>query len=55
VAGYGSADKSQMGRMVQMLLGLDEPLRPVDAADAIAVAMCHIAYNGATVVTGGDR
>lgn len=55
VAGHGSADKVQMGRMVQMLLGLDQPLSPVDAADAIAVAMCHLAYNGATVSTGGTR
>jgi crossover junction endodeoxyribonuclease RuvC len=55
VAGYGSADKDQMGRMVQMLLGLDRPLSPVDAADAIAVAMCHIAYEGAAITTGGTR
>jgi crossover junction endodeoxyribonuclease RuvC len=55
VGGYGSADKSQMGRMVQMLLGLEQPLSPVDAADALAVAMCHVAYNGITASAGGDR
>ncbi len=29
--------------MVQRLLGIDQPLRPVDAADAIALALCHLA------------
>lgn len=43
VAGYGGADKDQMERMVQTLLGLQVALRPVDAADAIAVALCHLA------------
>ena len=43
VAGWGGADKAQVERMVQTLLGIDDPLRPVDAADAIAVALCHLA------------
>jgi len=43
VAGWGGADKDQVERMVQGLLGLDQPLRPVDAADAVAVALCHLA------------
>lgn len=55
VAGDGAADKMQMGRMVQTLLGLESPLHPVDAADAVAVAMCHLAYNGATITAGGRR
>jgi crossover junction endodeoxyribonuclease RuvC len=42
VAGYGKADKPQMQQMVKMLLGLDEIPRPDDAADALAVAICHI-------------
>jgi crossover junction endodeoxyribonuclease RuvC len=44
VAGYGSAGKEQVERMVQTLLGIDGPLRPVDAADAVAVALCHLAH-----------
>lgn len=44
VTGWGAADKEQMGQMVQTLLGLPQPLKPVDAADAIAVALCHLAH-----------
>ncbi len=40
VAGYGQADKGQVQRMVQLLLKLAEPVRPDDAADALAVALC---------------
>ncbi len=43
VAGWGGADKKQMENMVQTLLAIDKPLRPVDAADAVAVALCHLA------------
>jgi crossover junction endodeoxyribonuclease RuvC len=43
VAGWGAANKQQMERMVQTLLGIDQPLRPVDAADAVALALCHLA------------
>ena len=41
VAGYGKADKAQMGEMVRIVLGLDRVPRPDDAADALAVALCH--------------
>jgi len=44
VAGVGAASKDQMERMVQTLLGIAQPLRPVDAADAVAVALCHLAH-----------
>ncbi len=44
VAGAGAASKEQMERMVQTLLHVDQPLRPVDAADAVAVALCHLAH-----------
>jgi crossover junction endodeoxyribonuclease RuvC len=44
VAGVGGASKEQVERMVQVLLGIDQPLRPVDAADAVAVALCHLAH-----------
>lgn len=43
VAGYGSASKQQVQRMVASLLGLDEPPRPPDVADALALALCHVA------------
>ncbi len=39
--GYGRADKSQVQQMVRMLLNLDQIPRPDDAADAIAIAVCH--------------
>jgi crossover junction endodeoxyribonuclease RuvC len=42
VTGYGKADKAQMQEMVRLLLGLAEPPRPDDAADALAVAICHL-------------
>jgi crossover junction endodeoxyribonuclease RuvC len=41
VAGYGAATKSQVQRMVQHQLGLAEPPRPPDAADALALALTH--------------
>ena len=44
ITGHGAADKDQMERMVQTLLGIATPLRPVDAADAVAVALCHLAH-----------
>ena len=40
VAGYGAADKDQVGRMVATILGLDAVPTPDDAADALAVAIC---------------
>ncbi len=43
VAGYGAAPKEQVQRMVQALLGLTSLPRPADAADALALALCHIA------------
>ena len=43
VAGYGSAPKEQVQRMVQTLLGLAELPSPPDAADALALALCHLA------------
>lgn len=43
VAGHGAAGKEQVQRMVQTLLGLAEVPRPPDAADAAALALCHLA------------
>jgi crossover junction endodeoxyribonuclease RuvC len=42
VAGYGGADKAQVQQMVRALLHLAEVPRPDDAADALAVAICHL-------------
>ena len=42
VVGFGRAEKPQVGQMVKLLLGLDAAPAPHDAADAIAVAICHI-------------
>ena len=42
ISGYGGADKAQMQYMVKALLELDEIPQPDDAADALAVAICHI-------------
>jgi crossover junction endodeoxyribonuclease RuvC len=42
VSGYGNAGKEQMQQMVRALLGLAETPEPADAADALAVALCHI-------------
>ena len=41
VVGYGRAEKHQVISMVTMLLGLREPPKPDDTADALAIAICH--------------
>jgi crossover junction endodeoxyribonuclease RuvC len=41
VTSYGRGGKDQVALMVQALLSLDEPPKPADAADALAVALCH--------------
>ena len=46
VSGYGRAQKPQLGQMVKMLLGLDKVPAPHDAADALAVAICHAHSQG---------
>jgi crossover junction endodeoxyribonuclease RuvC len=62
VAGYGSAGKAQVQAMVARLLGLAEQPRPPDAADALALAICHLsasrfraAAEAASVREGGRR
>ncbi|HLD94213.1 MAG TPA: crossover junction endodeoxyribonuclease RuvC [Anaerolineales bacterium] len=42
VSGYGAADKRQMQSMVQTLLRLPDLPKPDDAADALAIAICHL-------------
>ncbi len=50
VTGYGNADKQQVERMVRAQLKIEQELRPVDAADAMAVALCHTAVVGVPAV-----
>ncbi len=45
VSGYGRADKNQVQQMVKILLNLKEIVKPDDASDALAVAICH-AHSG---------
>lgn len=49
VVGYGRAEKKQMITMVTSLLGLKEPPKPDDTADALAVAVCH-AHSGCSKI-----
>jgi crossover junction endodeoxyribonuclease RuvC len=45
VAGYGNATKEQIQEMVRLILGLSEQPQPDDAADALAVAICHAQHS----------
>lgn len=45
VAGYGRATKEQVQSMVRIMLGLSEVPQPDDAADALAIAICHARWN----------
>lgn len=45
VTNYGRSDKGQIQEMVRIQLGLPQPPQPSDAADALAVALCHIQQN----------
>ena len=55
VAGYGAAAKEQVQRMVQSLLGLAEAPSPPDAADALALALCHLAMAPLRARVGAGR
>jgi len=55
VAGWGGAGKDEVGRMVQALLGLQKRLEPADVADAVAVALCHVAHIPAGRAAGALR
>ena len=58
VVGYGGATKEQVQRMVASVLGLPEPPRPPDVADALALAVCHLSSSGlrqAVAAAGGAR
>ncbi len=51
ITGYGNADKRQVGTMVAKVLRLDEVPKPADAADALALAICH-AWRGGPAAPG---
>ena len=60
VAGFGGASKQQMQKMVQARLKLTQLPQPADAADAAALALCHLAFapmyrHVAAAVAGGSR
>ena len=58
VVGVGNATKRQVGAMVAAALGLAAPPEPADAADACALALCHLArsrYAAALARAGGGR
>jgi crossover junction endodeoxyribonuclease RuvC len=55
VAGYGDATKDQVQAMVARRLGLAEAPTPADAADALAVALCHLQSSGLRAAVDGAR
>ena len=51
VTSYGRGGKDQVAMMVQALLNLSQPPEPADAADALAVALCHALKRGSSTTT----
>lgn len=54
ITGNGRADKAQVGHMVTRVLGLAETPRPADAADALALAICHLWRGAADARLGAE-
>ncbi|MFQ5934720.1 MAG: crossover junction endodeoxyribonuclease RuvC [Dehalococcoidia bacterium] len=54
VTSYGGSDKEQVQEMVRLQLGLDTPPEPLDASDAIAVALCHLQQASLGRILAGD-
>jgi len=54
VTSYGGSDKWQVGEAVKMVLGLPEAPQPSDAADALAVALCHIQQSHLNQLLAGE-
>jgi crossover junction endodeoxyribonuclease RuvC len=54
VSGYGGADKNQVQQMIRMMLSLEDIPRPDDAADALAVAICHSHSRRLTMLENGE-
>jgi crossover junction endodeoxyribonuclease RuvC len=55
LVGYGGASKQQMQEMVRLMLRLEDVPRPDDAADAVAVAVCHLHSTRFRRLLGDDR
>ena len=55
IAGYGRAEKKQMMEMVRRLLNMKETPKPDDAADALAIAICHARYKNSILNFGGGN
>ena len=55
VSNYGASSKEQVQEMVRLLLGLTEVPKPNDAADALAVAICHVQEMHLNDVLAGQR
>ena len=55
VVGYGRAEKPQVQQMIKLLLGLAEVPSPHDAADALAVAICHVHAQPPSLVLGAAQ
>jgi crossover junction endodeoxyribonuclease RuvC len=55
VVGYGRAEKGQVQQMVRLLLGLNAVPTPHDAADALAVALCHLHHAGSPIALAEAR
>jgi crossover junction endodeoxyribonuclease RuvC len=55
VVGFGRAEKQQVGQMVKLLLGLVVPPSPHDAADALAVAICHLHSSSGAIADAVKR
>lgn len=53
VSGSGTASKAQIEHMVARILGLSAPPKPADAADALAIAICH-AWRGTGILGAGE-
>ncbi|MCQ2452358.1 MAG: crossover junction endodeoxyribonuclease RuvC [Oscillospiraceae bacterium] len=54
ITGYGRAEKKQMMEMVRRLLNLSAVPRPDDAADALAIAICHARFSNSLLNNGGS-
>jgi crossover junction endodeoxyribonuclease RuvC len=55
ITGYGAADKRQVQAMVARVLRLDAPPQPADAADALAIALCHAWRRGIGTADDAER
>lgn len=54
VTGYGRGSKEQVGEMVRLQFGLAVAPSPADAADAVAIALCHVAHRRTRALARGD-